>query len=188
MARKTTLEQATAHAERLRSELATADTEVERLEAARERYQEEVKPHVESAREAVGKAIPGLLQWKSRFTQAVEDFDTSAVGQLGRDLAEIESELFPAIERAVGAAYHAKRNELGLGDAYEDRLEAYPDCQRAAEGVLRDVGAKDPRLIPFPNRNSNTAEEFARMIIGYLKDKRVRVYNPRGGVKQFIEG
>jgi hypothetical protein len=171
----------------LRQHLHDAEARLEQLESARQRYEQEIQPYIDGARAAVENAIPRLDRWRKNFHAAVGGFHTDKVGSLGRSLAEIETELYPALERLTGAAYHSKRRELGLPNTREGRLEAQGPCDAAAKAALAEVGANDLALLAFPSLRTETAKDFAKLIMNWLSDQNIKIYNPRLAFKMFAQ-
>jgi hypothetical protein len=107
-----TLEAQVGRVEGLRGALAQEEAKLEHLQAARETFVREISEHVEAGRQAVATALPKLAQWRKSFQQTVDEFSTSFIGPLGRQLAEIERDLYPKLEAAVGATFHSKQREI----------------------------------------------------------------------------
>ena len=173
-----TLENATHNVELLESQLAAARDELADLTKRRVEYEKTVEPVIAATQKTVGDSIAQLTEWRRRFRDAVQNFATDGVGALGRELVEIQRELYPTLNGLVGTVYHAKRRELRLSTGPEHSLERTQYCERAARDALVAAGGTDPRLAVWRGVDSETGKRFREMIEGFLADQRVRLYHP----------
>ena len=181
----TKIRDARSRVQRLESELSSARAELTQLQMRRSQYDARIEPVIESARDVVSESIVALQEWRARFRDAVDSFSTDQVGELGRDLVEVERKLFYTLHNLVSTANDAKARELGVSLGPESGVERVSLVEPAAREALKQAGGDDPRLAVWSDVKSETGQRFRDMILSYCKDQRVRVYHPRGGLGQF---
>jgi len=181
----TSVRDARSRVDTLERQLTRAVAELDALEKRRSKYDAAVQPAIADAREVVGECVASLQEWRQRFGDAVDEFATDSLGELGRDLVQIERRLYAALHRVVSTAHNAKMQELGMTPTVDNGLERVQHVEPAARAALVHAGGDDPRLTVWSDVTSETGQRFREMILSYCTDQRVRIYDPNRGLAQF---